>query len=345
MLLASVLFVVPLLFLSCGEKPPTDDHSVPVPDSSSGVTGGDGESTTQYSNNSLKTSPPPSIVDSAQASIDQSLGGVLNLHAIKPIKDGNNTWTPDSVTFDGKVMVAISFDDGPHTARLGVGRNYTEMVLDTLRSNSVQDNIKAMFCVQTHVRNRGGDTVGQKLIEMMGEDGHEVAVHTGSTADHVNHKTRVVQAAYDANGDGIIDQEDGVNALDCDMTRAMERITQITGNPPKYVRPTYGSNNAATRAVYEKHGLKMLLWDIDSEDSLAKYEPGADLAAALRKKIAQRVSRGHSTLLVLFHDIKSGTALSLDDYLIAIYQGAQDAGKEAVFPTTNEDLNKILESY
>jgi peptidoglycan/xylan/chitin deacetylase (PgdA/CDA1 family) len=285
----------------------------------------------------------PSLVGVADTSIRDSLGsmGAVISGTGSPLQDirGHRR------VCEGEVKVYLSFDDGPHTALPGTGANYTENIMMVLGRNSVQDDIKALFCVQTHVDNRGGDPVGQRLISRLYEEGHIVAVHTGSDRDHVSHKLRVVGPAYDTNGDRVVDAIDGENALDSDMIRAISRIGTLTGGPPKYVRPTYGSHNAATRAVYSKNGLKMLMWDIDSEDSLRHYPAGAQLANALRNKVRRQVRKGKTEMLVLFHDIKTGTQAHLDDYLIAIFEGAQDAGKFAVFPTTTDELDEFLKQH
>ncbi len=244
-----------------------------------------------------------------------------------------------------RVRIYVSFDDGPHSVTLGTGRNYTEGIMKTLASNSVQDGIKAMFCVQTHVKNRGSDLNGQALIRRMSEMGHVVAIHTGSAADHVNHIGRAVYPAYDANGDGEVDVKDGKNALESDMIRAIDRIEILAGKVPKYVRPTYGRHNTATEAVYSRQGLRMILWDVDSADSLGRYSAGKEIAAHLRGRIRREIQKGETEILVLFHDIKNATCTYFDDYLIAIYEGAQDAGKFAIFPTTTEQLERFLQEY
>ena len=149
----------------------------------------------------------------------------------------------------------------------------------------------------------------------------------------------------DFNGDGIVDEKDGENGLDSDMIRAIKRIEDLTGVKPEYVRPTYGSHNNATNSIYKKNGLKMIFWDIDSADCLRRYSPGADLAASLRSKIRQSIIREKTGVIVLFHDIKYPTQRYLDDYLIAMYEGAQDAGKIAVFPSTPGEFVKFLKEY
>jgi 3-dehydroquinate dehydratase len=89
----------------------------------------------------------------------------------------------------------------------------------------------------------------------------------------------------------------------------------------------------------------MILWDVDSEDSTSRYAAGDALAEILRQRIRRKIEQDESEILVLFHDIKQGTQENLDSYLISMYEGAQDAGKIAVFPTSTAELNDFLKRY
>ncbi len=352
--LAYVLICVGFLLLqmSCGDVHEESGRGVPVESTQGSHDSGAAESLSGIMDSTDSDLPKgidsemgshedePSVITDADGLVEGSSGSVDELHSVSGGKVGFEP-LPDARV----VKIYLSFDDGPHSASLGAGRNYTENIIRALSSNSVQDGIKALFNVQTHVKIRGADSVGQELIKMMHDEGHIVGIHTGSTRDHVNHKVRAVYAPYDANNDGIVDVRDGENALESDMIRAIDRIEEITGAVPRYLRPTYGAHNSATRAAYSRHGLKMLMWDLDSGDSLHHYSAGAGLAASLRNGIRERVARGETEILVLFHDIKAGTQLYLDDYLIAMYEGAEAAGKFAVFPTTTQELDDFLVEY
>ena len=290
-------------------------------------------------------SEAPTMVAVANVALKDVLSKIIVHNEPKYVKPVTKTVRRRISPEGNKVKIYLSFDDGPHSLPLGVDANYTEKIIQTLASNSVQDSIKAVFFVQTHVPNRGGSETGQTLLKMLEQEGHIIGIHTGSTADHVNHKTRASINAYDANDDGVVDEKDGVNALDSDIIRASSRISGLTGNTPQYVRPTYGSYNSATEAIYAKRGLSMIMWDIDSEDATNRYSAGEALAEVLRSRISKKIEQGETEILVLFHDIKPGTQSHLDDYLIAIYEGAQDVGKIAIFPTTTSELNDFLSRY
>ena len=226
---------------------------------------------------------------------------------------------------------------------LGIGENYTENVLRTLDGNSVQDKIKALFFVQTHVATRGESDVGQRLISRMASEGHVVGVHTGSTIDHVDHRRRVGAPPYDWNHDGVLDERDGASGLESDLLRAKARITKLTGSEPILVRPTYGVTNKKVRGVYATLGLRMLLWHVDSRDALDHHRGTHVIEANVREQLRGLIRRGRDPIIVLFHDINFATQAHLDDYLIALYEAAEAEGKLATFPTTYDELRAWLD--
>jgi peptidoglycan/xylan/chitin deacetylase (PgdA/CDA1 family) len=244
---------------------------------------------------------------------------------------------------ESQVRIILSFDDGPHHEPLGAGTNYTENVLRTLDGNSVQDGIKAIFFVQTHVETRGESDAGQRLISRMASEGHLVGIHTGSTVDHVDHRRRAAAPPYDWNHDAVLDERDGANGLESDLLRAKARVKKLTGSEPLLVRPTYGVTNAEVRAVYRKLGLRMLLWHLDSRDALDHDRGTRVIESNIRGQLHELIREKRDPIIVLFHDINYLTQAHLDDYLIAIYEAAEAAGKHAVFPTTSEELHAWLD--
>ncbi|MBN1919121.1 MAG: polysaccharide deacetylase family protein [Verrucomicrobia bacterium] len=237
----------------------------------------------------------------------------------------------------------LTFDDGPHHVPLGTGENYTERLLETLDANSVQDHIRAVFFVQTHVGIRGATAEGQQLMVREAAAGHLVGIHTGSTDDHVDHRTRARTPAYDWNLDGALDELDGANALESDLRRATDRIKKLTGTASQLVRPTYGATNGAVLAVYRTLGLRMLLWDVDSRDALDHARGAAVIAANVRSQVRMQIRAGHTTIVILFHDILAATSTHLDDYLIAIYEAAEAEGRVAIFPGSRDELLEWLD--
>ena len=63
-------------------------------------------------------------------------------------------------------------------------------------------------------------------MELALSKAHDLGIHTGDTIlegtpDHTLHTVRVIDNAYDANGDGSID---GENGLESDLIQAKARI-------------------------------------------------------------------------------------------------------------------------
>lgn len=242
---------------------------------------------------------------------------------------------------EGILEVVLTFDDGPHVEEWGRGRNHTEKVIKRLKDNLLQEDIKAVFFVQTHAPGRGGTPVGREIIASIAEQGHIIGIHTGSFVDHAGHRKRIAARSFDVNGNGAIDRADGANGLESDMIQAKARISGLTGRIPVYVRPTYGERNDAVRAVYERQALKMILWDIDSGDNTGS-PPVDTVNQNIHEGIERCVAAGKSELVILFHDINSRTAENLEEYLANVCIAARRLGKTAVFPTSPERIIEIL---
>ena len=71
----------------------------------------------------------------------------------------------------------LTFDDGPSVWR---PYNPTTVILDTLADNAVQPRIKAAFFVQTRSPRRGGHPYGKELLQRIRDEGHVIALHSGS---------------------------------------------------------------------------------------------------------------------------------------------------------------------
>ncbi|RCJ29428.1 hypothetical protein A6770_22110 [Nostoc minutum NIES-26] len=190
---------------------------------------------------------------------------------------------------------ALTFDDGPHVAELGKGKNLTEKVLDVLKARG----IKAGFFVQTGVSFRGGDAVGKQLIARMHAEGHKVGIHTGGTKDHELHTTA-----------------EKAGRLQGELDAAKKYIKEQTGEVPTLVRPPTGAKNQDVLATYKKVNLTNLMWDIDGDQ-------GQNLALkTLKDRIESGISKVHAggwkpstaspKIVFLYHDIQRNTAQNLD---------------------------------
>ena len=83
------------------------------------------------------------------------------------------------------IRFLLTFDDGPS---LRQPYNPTSVVLDTLAKNSVQPQIKAVFFVQTRSPSAGGSALGRRLLQRTVDEGHVLALHSGSARGHKNHR-------------------------------------------------------------------------------------------------------------------------------------------------------------
>jgi peptidoglycan/xylan/chitin deacetylase (PgdA/CDA1 family) len=189
---------------------------------------------------------------------------------------------------------SLTFDDGPHAAALGGGKNLTENVLDTLKSRS----IRAAFFVQTGVAYRMANKVGRALVARMHAEGHKIGIHTGGAADHELH-TRAEAAGR----------------LESELTAGKSAVEKVTGERPGLVRPPTGKFDKAVEATYAKVGLTNLMWDIDGDQGkdLSRDELTKRIEAGVAKVSAAgwKSTTPSSTLVVLLHDIQRGTATNL----------------------------------
>lgn len=122
--------------------------------------------------------------------------------------------------------IALTFDDGPHPV-------YTPMLLDGLKERGV----KASFFLL-------GKSIdgNEELIKRMAEEGHLIGNHTFS---HV----RISK----------ISTEEAVREIE----ETNEKLRNITGKTPEYVRPPYGE---WTEELGERLFMEPVFWDVDPLD-------------------------------------------------------------------------------
>lgn len=54
--------------------------------------------------------------------------------------------------------------------------------------------------------------------------------------------------------------------IDSEISRTQQAIAAAGGGTPKLFRPPYGDTNATVRSVATQHGLREILWDVDTRD-------------------------------------------------------------------------------
>jgi peptidoglycan/xylan/chitin deacetylase (PgdA/CDA1 family) len=214
------------------------------------------------------------------------------------------------------VRFLLTFDDGPSGAR---SDNSTALILDTLARNRVQNDIKAIFFVQTRHRLGGGTEIGRQLLRRIHCEGHQLALHTASPDGHINHTQMPLEALDRSLEDGIRD------------------IRAVSGDVPRFIRPPYWAHTPATVARYEAHGLSMLLDDITIRDGKvhgyhsnphARERIRADLVRAAQRVHAGDIPAlsGYHPLVMTLHDTNPTTARDLESYLGMLIEAARDAG-------------------
>lgn len=213
------------------------------------------------------------------------------------------------------IRFLLTFDDGPSGAEYN---NPTQRILDALAQNEIQPNIKAVFFIQTRAARGGGTEAGQVLLRREHAEGHLLAFHT-ATRRHRNHR-RLKPAE-----------------LESSLQLGIEDLTEVSGNPPRLVRPPFWNYNARTLASYHRHGLQMLLTDLSANDGVIwgvnwSWRKRSNLRMQLR--LAKEnwadgnipVVDGVVPIVVTFHDVNSYTARNIEAYMRILLEIAYELG-------------------
>lgn len=264
-------------------------------------------------------------------------------------------YTPPTEKTKTDVEIVLTFDDGPHAHEVP-SENKTRRILDFLKTNDIQNGIKAAFFVETH-GGRGDSDTGAALIKRQAADGHVVGIH--SKEDHRKHTTRLEEAAIA-----------GDEGLPGDLRDAKQRLNTLIGRGyvAKYVRAVGGEWTDEVEAVYTAANLRHIFWDVESRDNWRekkvkeevidgeivkkevwrRTEPD-DVDAYLVSGVVKAMNLRKRTLIVLFHDINkhTGKIVNLERYLRTI-EGTinkfDDSCYNAVWVTDTNRLKAILDS-
>lgn len=210
----------------------------------------------------------------------------------------------------------LTFDDGPSSV---IDRNPTASILEQLADNPIQPHIKAIFFVQTRFWKNGGSEVGQRLLRRIHDEGHVLALHSGTGRGHINHTLMPPEELEQSLRDGIDD------------------IRAIVGEPARFVRPPFWAFNNATLATYERNSLHMLMYDIRVNDGKSG---GINYAWRLRLRVAAEMRRMRDRiqegivpvvgdaipLIVVFHDTNHNTAENLQVFMRLMLEEAGRLG-------------------
>jgi peptidoglycan-N-acetylglucosamine deacetylase len=207
----------------------------------------------------------------------------------------------------------LTFDDGPAAA---ASDNPTVRILEALAHNPYQDGIKAVFFTQTRAWHGGGTAVGRQLIRREYDEGHLVALHS-ATLFHSNHRF-MSQAS-----------------LEESLQRGVDDLTGVTGIAPTLVRPPFWAYDADTLAAYHRHGMQMLLTDLNANDgkiyginfSWHKRSNMLTHLRATRERWAAGTMPavdGATPVVVTFHDVNTYTASHIEQYMEILLDVARE---------------------
>jgi peptidoglycan/xylan/chitin deacetylase (PgdA/CDA1 family) len=187
--------------------------------------------------------------------------------------------------------IALTFDDGPGP--------YTEELLDQLNDL----NVKATFFINGKNYGDLDDPKSAATVKRMYDEGHQIASHTYSHANLTNLEP-----------DEIRDE----------ILRLDEKLKNIIGVHPTYMRPPYGDVDEKVHKVMRELGYRIIIWDIDTNDWRTP-ESAEESIAAVREAI-QRLGAG-SRGIVLAHDTIKATA---QDFLKPAVEIIRAAGYKLV---------------
>ncbi|WP_415764461.1 polysaccharide deacetylase family protein [Pseudomonas sp. ZB1P45] len=213
------------------------------------------------------------------------------------------------------IRFLLTFDDGPSASSFW---NPTMTVLDSLATNPVQPNLKAVFFVQTRASRAGGSEIGRQVMHREQAVGQILGFHT-ATPGHTNHRS--------------LDPQE----LEQSLTNGSADIAAITGAPPTLVRPPFWNYDKRTFAAYQQHGMHVLLTDLSANDgkiwgfnaSPRRRAHFLRTMSEVRERIALGelpVVDGVIPVVVTFHDLNRYTARHTREYLQILLDSAQAAG-------------------
>jgi peptidoglycan/xylan/chitin deacetylase (PgdA/CDA1 family) len=215
-----------------------------------------------------------------------------------------------------QVRFLLTFDDGPSLRK---PFNPTIAILEQLAHNDVQPQIKAVFFVQTRSASAGGTPLGQEILRSIHDEGHVIALHSGSVRGHKNHRFLSPVELDQSLSDGTAD------------------IRAISGYDPSLVRPPYWSFDVHTQAAYRAHGLDMLLTDVSARDgkiwgwhiSLRRRIHFRAKLAEVRRGIEEDrlpIVQGVVPIVITFHDTNDFTARHMQEYLQILVEESRRVG-------------------
>ncbi len=156
--------------------------------------------------------------------------------------------------------IALTFDDGPHP-------KMTPKILDLLNKYGIK---ATFFVIGVNV-----DNYPEPLDRILSE-GHEIGNHTNSHS--------ILKS---------IDKK----RINEEIELCEEKVSKITGEPTKILRPPCGMYDASLVNIANQNGYKIILWNIDTHDWA--HMPKSEIV----KNVSNKVKGGD---IILCHDYISG---------------------------------------
>ncbi len=213
------------------------------------------------------------------------------------------TATPGPTHEPGKKVVAITFDDGPHS-------KYTKLIVDELEKYNAS---ATFFVVGNRIVDKNGEVEQScaDAIKYVVDNGNEVEIHAYT---HQYYYNKCDDATY-------------TNELE----RTAQIIEQYTGRAPKYMRPVGGS--ITTQRVKDcKYAV--VIWNCDSEDWKNKSKPGDQ--EQINKIVNNVMSTVKNRGIILMHEIYENSYLAFCEIIKQLYaQGYEVTSVTGLFGDGN----------
>ncbi|MHC8320068.1 polysaccharide deacetylase family protein [Pseudomonas sp. GB2N2] len=223
--------------------------------------------------------------------------------------------TEQRLSTQAPIRFLLTFDDGPSASSFW---NPTMTVLDSLATNPIQPNLKAVFFVQTGAPRAGDSDIGREVMRREHAEGQILGFHT-ATHWHTNHRS--------------LSPEE----LEQSLTKGSADIAAITGAAPTLVRPPFWNYDQRVFAAYQRHGLHVLLTDLSANDGKiwgfnASPRRRANMLLQL-SQVRERIALGELPtvdgvipVVVTFHDLNRYSARHAREYLQILLDSAQATG-------------------
>ncbi|MBV8657454.1 MAG: polysaccharide deacetylase family protein [Burkholderiales bacterium] len=213
------------------------------------------------------------------------------------------------------VRFMLTFDDGPSLWSSAP----TSHIRQQLKDNPYTPNIKAIFFVQTAHIDHGGSPAGQALMHEACQEGHLLAVHSGTPRGHIPH-TKMPEAEL-------------VESLNA----GKQAIAAQCGQDAGVVRPPDWEFNDSTLATYRQVGLGMVLTDLSANDgkiygwniSLRRrshLHHELELVAQARAEGKLPIDGDVIPVVATFHDTNTYTAAHMTEYLQILIEESAKVG-------------------